>query len=416
MILTETWFYDCAALDNLMCDASSGEGIRFLNFCRKRKGRQNIGGGVSIAFKADRVKASEFKMKRSGHEIVAARIKLTNNTRPMFVLAVYASTRLNATKARELLTLVNDAIHKIKSTNGNPYILIAGDFNNWPEERAFEDFDDIITIQTPPTRGSATLDITATSFNHHLVKASVLPPLRNDESETDSDHRVILYEFSLSHRHEFEKISFWRRNMRRREECIKEINERQWRLPPINSPDEYVSAFHRELVGIIDEFLPLQKITKKSTDVPWFNAGIKKKMKQRRAVYRREGRSRNWRELKNICRDMLERSKQRYYDRTAAQLTSKNNVAYAAIRALKDIDAPSSWQPSQLRPTSTPQQLGEEMADFYAKISQEFSPLKTDQIPRTYDRAKISLDEERVQKELKNFKLPKSYVTYRVGP
>ena len=150
--------------------------------------------------------------------------------------------------------------------------------------------------------------------------------------------------------------------------------------------------------------------------MPWFNAGIRKKMKQRRAVYRREGRSRNWRELKNICKDMLERAKKAYYDRTVKKLTAKNSIAYTAIKALRDVEAPKPWQARQLKPESTVEEMGEEMADFFAKISKEFSPLALDSVPLTHDKPVKKLNPEEVEKTLKRMNAPKSYVTFDPPP
>ena len=417
-IVTETWFYDCAALDRLMCNATHGRGVSSINYCRKRRGRLNIGGGVSIMFKTSKARATEYKFKRAGHEVVAARIKLTNNKRPLFVLAIYASTRLKKAKANELLGLVNDAVHKIKSTNEKPYIVVAGDFNCWPHGRAFEDFEDIRVIQTPPTRGDATLDIAATNFNAHLKKTTIMPPLRNDISETDSDHRVAIYEFKLEHCHEFKKIVYWSRDMRGEKKCIEAINRWKWHLPPIEvDPDQYVGAFHEKLLRIMDEHIPLRRKTKKSTDLPWYNERARKRGKQRRAVFRSQGRSRDWHELKDIGEDVLERSKKKFYDKTVEHLTTKNNnVAYGAVKMLKEVNAPSSWQPTQMRPELTVEQLGEEMADFYATISREFEPVKPDDAPRTYDKERSELDENAVKKEIRSMVLPKSYVTYDPPP
>ena len=142
MIVTETWFYDCAALERLMINSEKGNGIKMVNFCRKRKGKMNSGGGVSILYREGRAKVSEYKMKRRGHEVVIVRAKLANNTRPMYIIGTYLSKRLSGAKGAELLTLINEGIHKIKSENANPYIIVAGDFNRWDVEKAYEDFED----------------------------------------------------------------------------------------------------------------------------------------------------------------------------------------------------------------------------------------------------------------------------------
>ena len=418
MIVTETWFYDCAALTRLLCNAREGEGLQAINYVRKRKGRLNIGGGVSVFYKQSKVKISEYKLKRKGHEMVVVRAKLKNNTRPMFVISAYMSTRLNKNQSEEFLGLINEGIHKICSENKEPYIVIAGDFNKWQYEKAYEDFGGFQRIVTGPTRGNSTLDVLISNFSDYVVNKAVLPPLKNDENDVASDHGVVLFEFALHHVHEFQKTTYWARDMRKSDQCIEDINTRDWKMDfgSYSDPDKYVEDFHDHLITIMDKHIPLKKHTRKSTDEPWFNEGIGKKVKQRQEVFRREGRSRNWKELKSITVDMTERSRKRFYDTTAGKMKNKGNVAYSAVRALKQVDGISSWQPQHMRPENTTAMIGEEMADFYAKISQEFTPLQTSEIGRTYDREKRKLTAQEIGKDLKGLTLPKSYVTYDPPP
>ena len=417
MVVTETWFYECAALERLMINSEKGNGIKMVNFCRKRKGKVNSGGGVSILYRESRTRVSEYKMKRRGHEVVIIRAKLANNTRPLYVIGAYLSTRLSAAKGAELLALINEGIHKIKSENANPYIIVAGDFNRWGVEKSYEDFEDLERLATGPTRGTATLDHIATNFNECSRHAVVLPPLVNDENERTSDHGIILAEFELKHVHEFRKYVFWTRNMRNLKDCIHEINTTSWELPEIGpDPDEYVETFHRKLLQIMDRHIPLKKRTKKSTDVPWFNGGIGKKMKQGREVYMREGRSRNWKEIRAASNDMLSRARESFYDRNVKKMSTRNNVAYNAVKKLRQVDAQQPWQPADLRPGSTVEEVGEEMANFYAKISQEFQPLEKNDTPTTHTIRYPDQTAEEIATRLRKMTLPKSYVTYDPPP
>ena len=416
MLITETWFFDCAALDELVRDAEFGEGIGMINHCRKKRGRANNGGGVAILYKKSKMRVVEYKIRRKGHEIVVAKIKMQNNTRPLFVVTVYLSTRLKSKGAEEALRIINECIHKIKTENAAPFIALAGDFNRWDCARAFQDFDDIQIITTAPTRGTATLDVLSTNFNNALVKQEVLHPLKNEETGAESDHDLVLFEFAMEHVHEFEKQVYWSRNMSKLTECADYINNCAWSLPDMSDPDRYVESFHGALLEILDRFLPLKKHVRKSTDLPWFNDGIKKKMKQRRSVFRDRGRIRDWKELKARCTDMLEQSREQFYDREVQKMTGRNNIAYGAIKALKDVDAPSTWKPTHLRPGKSEEAVGEEMVDYYAAISQEFSPLDTNKIPKTYDCERQQLGENDVVKAIKDLKLPKSYVTYDPPP
>ena len=61
---------------------------------------------------------------------------------------------------------------------------------------------------------------------------------------------------------------------------VQDVDISVWMLPDIDAdPEKYVEAFHTRLSEILDQFLPLRKTVRKSTDVPWYNAGIKKEEK-----------------------------------------------------------------------------------------------------------------------------------------
>ena len=113
---------------------------------------------------------------------------------------------------------------------------------------------------------------------------------------------------------------------------------------------------------------------------------------------------------------MLAQSRKRFYDTNVGKLTSKKAVAFTAVKALKAVDYPEPWQPTHLRPGSTVEEVGEEMADFFARISTEFQPLKTENVPTTYDDSSAPLTDSDVEKELRSMTLPKSYVTFDPPP
>ena len=137
-VVAETWFYECPALDKLMTDLERGQGISLIN-----KARSNPGGGISIAFRKSKIYLKEFRVKCGRHEIVCTTGNMIKNTRPLYVLATYISTRLRAKSYHELLGLLSDAIMKIKMQTNDPYIILAGDFNNKGIQEALGDYPDI---------------------------------------------------------------------------------------------------------------------------------------------------------------------------------------------------------------------------------------------------------------------------------
>ena len=56
--------------------------------------------------------------------------------------------------------------------------------------------------------------------------------------------------------------------------------------------------YQKMVDAAIQECFPLITMRRKSTDLPWINAGIRRLIRRRKAIYKREGRSAAWKKLK----------------------------------------------------------------------------------------------------------------------
>ena len=133
------------------CGALNGSGVSFLHRNRKKKKRSNPGGGVSIAYRKSLINFKEYKIKRKNYEILCVRGKIINNTTPLFVIAVYIPPKSIAARSAECLSLVNEAILKIKLDVKEAYILVAGDLNKRNIHDAIGDYSDFNVLATPPS-------------------------------------------------------------------------------------------------------------------------------------------------------------------------------------------------------------------------------------------------------------------------
>ena len=168
-VIKETWFHEGQQLDKLAIDIHGEHGLSMINKMRKKNGRNNPGGGVSIVFDKTKIKLKEHKVTRGRLEIVAATGKFPNNTRPFYIIGVYISTRLRANSFHDLLSCLSDIILKIKTEVSSPYIVLAGDFNNKKIDEAIGDYPDMTIVMSGATRGNAVLDEVATSFTSELT-------------------------------------------------------------------------------------------------------------------------------------------------------------------------------------------------------------------------------------------------------
>ena len=66
------------------------------------------------------------------------------------------------------------------------------------------------------------------------------------------------------------------------------------------------------VVGALEEFFSLVSVKRKSTDPPWYNKKIRKRITQKKGIYRREGRSPKWRRVRSLLEALVERRRKKY--------------------------------------------------------------------------------------------------------
>ena len=137
-----------------------------------------------------------FKITRGKSEIVCATGKLVGCSRKFVVIGIYISPRCKAAQYQDALDRLSDGIRKIKDTFPDPLIMVGGDFNRAKLSDVLDQFPDLILTATPPTRGSAHLDLMATNFEDNLQSTDQFPPLITPDG-AKSDHAVIVSKYSI---------------------------------------------------------------------------------------------------------------------------------------------------------------------------------------------------------------------------
>ena len=348
-VITETWFHDCPQLQDLTNELGSGSGLGMINRMRKKKSNANPGGGVSIIYNKSKITFKEHPIKRERFEIIAARGKIPHNTRPIYVIAVYISTRMRAKGYHECLALVSEAILKIKSENTNPYIALAGDFNRKDITEAIGDYQDIQLLRSGPSRGDACLDQAAASFHEELESCATHPPL-TDREDRPSDHRFLIYNFRLAHTHHFKWIHYKRRKITPEGESLQAslMSKIDWnKIAPLAlTLDERTAAVHNELTKIRDTCFPLKSYKYKSTNDPWIDQDTLDMIDRRKGVFEREGRKSKWRKIKETTNNMIKTRKKKYYDRECKKLVQSGSHTCLLYTSPSPRDRQKSRMPS----------------------------------------------------------------------
>ena len=209
-VITETWFYKCEALKHLMCRAENDLGLGLINSCRtRRKTSADPGGGVSIVYKRARIQMKEVHVDCKGQEICLAEGKLEGQSRKLYLVGCYLSTRLKKNEERKYMNVLSDILGELETKNPNAEIIVAGDFNRADLSPTLYLHQEIKLLSTPPTRNDTYLDLVATTLHLNLQDIQYLPPLEPDADKpgTRSDLEFFMCSFSVATCHEFRDLN-----------------------------------------------------------------------------------------------------------------------------------------------------------------------------------------------------------------
>ena len=265
-----------------------------------------------------------------------------------------------------------------------------GDFNNKDIEEAIGDYEDIDVVRVGPTRGDSFLDVTATSFRNEIVSSTTHSPLESDEAL--SDHHLVVHSAELKHTHCFEwkRFSYRRVTKEGEDELDRCMKNTPWQEILPRDPEDRIACLHQNIIALKDRCFPLAHVKIRSTDDPWVDEAVRKKIAQQQDVYKLAGckRTEDWKKLKKESDGIIATRKKRYYKEECDKLAQEGShkISSKALRNISDAERTSTWCIKSLWPDKSDDDIAERLADFFASISQTFAPLDKDAVGRSYDR------------------------------
>ena len=343
---------------------------------------------------------------------MCATTKIKNTSRKLVVVGVYLKPNLKANLRIETMACIKDAVSKSKEEMNDPYIVIIGDFNMFRIAEAIADFPDIIAHPTPPTRGRVVLDIIASNLDVDGTVFEVRGPLVTEDG-SPSDHSIVHAVSNFSNSDRFTKTTTYSRKRTPRTDALMSdwIKGYDWtHLYECVTADDKASYFTDTIQQKMDELYPLKSRVMKSTDAPWITPCIKARIRARQRVYAKEERSNNWKSHKKETAGLVKKAKKYFYNKYVklAKETNNPHLYYRAVGRLKNREALAPFSPADLFPGETHAAAAEKSADFFTRITENFSPLTENDCPRAvnYD-PNFSVTEDDVMKRLKACKKPR---------
>ena len=217
--------------------------------------------------------------------------------------------------ARDCLDLIADLISEAIRLHEGCFVLVMGDFNNWPAEELAEHHPDVREVDHGPTRGHGAIDRTFCNFGRSVRTSGTCEPLEN-EFGRKSDHRVA-HLTAVFERAATRTITY---SYRRFTEDGA-LKFQAWAQPAdwtavyrARTATEKATALQTILDKAHEACFPLITTTRRESDPPWINEAIRKLAKKRRKVYDREGRFEKWKQMKRKGVRMIKKRARAYWD------------------------------------------------------------------------------------------------------
>ena len=195
-IVTETWLKSGVELDLDLRDLEDGTGIA--GFCLNRDPNPRTGvahGGVAVFYKKSlgNMKVVDINNPEK-FEILTVAGSIRGSARKIGIIAVYLPPNYSTGRANRAIEHVENIIIELRRKYTDPYLVLAGDFNQWPVEQALAEFGDMREVEVGPTRGTRSIDRVFCNMFRMILSSGTVPALETEADSPElaavSDHRI----------------------------------------------------------------------------------------------------------------------------------------------------------------------------------------------------------------------------------
>ena len=282
-----------------------------------------------IAFNRMKMMLKERWIRRGKFELLCAEGKIAGVPCKVVVLGAYIPPKTRADTAKKIMESIHTAIESAKQDYNDPILIVGGDFNRFDHDLALGDFPNVVLIPTDPTRGDKRLDLAWSNLEQWRTLTSVRDPLTTVDG-TPNDHRIIYVENAIRSSHRFKKIWIRTRPKTRRGDTLfkKWIQEQDWQtVYTSKDANDKASGLVTLLNEAMNSCYPTVWKKIKTTEDPWIDDHIRKKIKNRKRTFKREDRSNAWKIEKKFTNDLIKAAKRRYYNNFVKSALKKKNAA-----------------------------------------------------------------------------------------
>ena len=301
------------------------------------------------------------------------------------------------------------------------YWILAGDTNDLKLDPILHMSPSLKSVVTNPTRlnPDKILDNIITDLSKFYQIPKCLPPLDADENSggKPSDHKIVIMQpisvvdnkparitreivVRPMKQSGIDLFKYWLDN-----QSWKEVIE-------ADTVDKKSEIFQNMLLEKLEEYLPTKKRKACTADQPFCTEEVKRLKRLKSREFSKHRKSIKWRELNRRYKKEVSSAKRNYYKKIIKDLKTSNiNQWYSKLKRLCSYDQ-QKFEPVIVESIKhlTINEQAEAIADKFAKVSQEYAPLKTEDIKiPPFDKESVPrFTPEDVRKRLQKIKTNKS--------
>ena len=289
--------------------------------------------------------------------------------RKIVACAVYIPPETQKPSLDALGKALSDDVAAIKIKYKDPIVVLGGDFNRRDLVAALRDAEDMAALNTSPTRGEGFLDIVYTNVPGSVTESGVVPPLASD-SGVSSNHRCVHGEIFMPPKRNFNwVVKMVRKRSRKADEAsCREIRSLDWsEVEAAEGVDNKAEALERTIEALTDRHFPMIRTRRRSNEPPLITHKIRRLLKKKCRIYKKEGRSQAWWATDHIMQALIAESRQEFVDK-ALEDGNSGKPFYAAAKALALPGGTQSWSVSDLFPGSSPGEICDTVLGYFSGV------------------------------------------------
>ena len=379
------------------------KGIQYISTPRPGAKR---GGGAAIAVRKGKFSITKLNISSPGAvEIVWGLLKpttITGKISKIIVCCFYSPPR--SKKNSVLLSHLATTLQSLLTTHPNAGIVISGDRNSIDIQSLLSIDHTLRQMVKNPTRGAKTLYVILSNLHCFYDVPLIVPPIQPDclTKGVPSDHSgVFATPLSNTNQQKGSKVTKYIRPLPESlcEVFREKMESESWDFLNLAlEPTQLVDLLQSYFKAAVESTFPQKKIVISPDDKPWFTETLRQLKRQRQRIYFKQGKSPAYWQIKVKFEEIMSLEMIKYKDKVIREvLEGKRGCSYAGLKKLSMAPGDSSEIGFQL-PNHVEQDLSskesvEVIADFFAQVSQEYSPLNIQDLPINV-RAHLAQDHE----------------------